>query len=383
VTAPSPQPALQVELAHRVHEQLVLDVSFELGAQCAVLFGKSGAGKTTVFRLISGLARPKHGVIRLDGSTLFDSSRSINVPLRARRIGMIFQDDRLFPHLEVAGNVQFGLQGWSRSTADLRVIEVAKLCNVSALLDRRVDTLSGGERQRVGLARALAPRPRLLLCDEPVSALDLPSRYLLIERLRAVQRAERIPLLFITHSPAEAIAIGDRLLLLSGGRIMADGPPLDVLAGSSLDAAPWGESIRNILQGTVTEGGSDTSQCVIALDGSDASVLRVSASPIPTGARVTLGIPADEILIASGQLDDRAIRLSARNRLPGIVEQVVAHGPSAEVVVRVGEARLTASVVRTAVDELAITPGCDVTVIIKARGIQILNVEPDAGWSGD
>ena len=108
--------------------------------------------------------------------------------------------------------------------------EVAALCGVEHLLDRHTETLSGGERQRVGLARALAPRPRLLLCDEPVSALDLANRHALLERIRAVQRAERIPMLYVTHSPAEAIALGSRLFLLDGGRIVAEGPPLEVLS---------------------------------------------------------------------------------------------------------------------------------------------------------
>jgi molybdate transport system ATP-binding protein len=289
---------------------------------------------------------------------------------------MIFQDDRLFPHLDIAANVRFGLQGWSRDKVAARVEEVAKLCDVSALLDRRVDGLSGGERQRVGLARALAPRPRLLLCDEPVSALDLPSRYLLIERLRAVQRVEGIPLLFITHSPAEAIAIGDRLLVLEEGRVVADGSPLEALAAASSDSRLWRESIRNIVHGRVDDDGCGSpTQCSVALDEASGVRLMLAASGLPPDARVTVAIPADEILLATGSLDAQPVRLSARNLLPGVVERVVSHGGSAEVVVVVGRTRLTASVVRAAVDDLGLGPGSPVTLIIKARGIQILNVE--------
>ena len=145
---------------------------------------------------------------------------------------MIFQDDCLFPHLNVAANIRFGLKGWPREQADARLAEVAALCGVEHLLERRPETLSGGERQRVGLARALAPRPRLLLCDEPVSALDLANRHALLDGLRAVQRAEGIPMLYVTHSPAEAIALGSRLFLLEEGRIVAEGPPLDVLSAA-------------------------------------------------------------------------------------------------------------------------------------------------------
>ena len=209
-----------------------LKLALRLGTECGVLFGASGAGKSTALRLIAGLERPTRGRVRLGSDVLFDSIRGIDRPLRNRRVGLIFQDDLLFPHLDVLGNVRFGLRGWDRTEADRRVEEVAALCGVGHLIGRNPTTLSGGERQRVGLARALAPRPRLLLCDEPISALDLSARDVLIDRLKAVQRAESIPVLYVTHSPAEAIALGSRLFLLAAGRLVDEGPPLDVLARS-------------------------------------------------------------------------------------------------------------------------------------------------------
>ena len=219
-------------MSHRVHPGLSLDISLRLGSEIGVVFGPSGAGKTTLLRLIAGLATPHAGHIQLDGRALLDTVRRVNQPLRHRRIGMIFQDDCLFPHLNVAANIRFGLKNWTRDEAGARLSLVSALCGVEHLLDRRPETLSGGERQRVGLARALAPRPRLLLCDEPVSALDLANRHSLLERIRAVQRTEGIPMLYVTHSPAEAIALGSRLFLLEHGRIVAEGPPLDVLGAA-------------------------------------------------------------------------------------------------------------------------------------------------------
>src|SRR5262249_12724081 len=147
--------------------------------------------------------------------------------LRNRRIGMIFQDDQLFPHLSVASNIGFGLKGYERATARARLAEVAALCGVEKLLQRAPATLSGGERQRVGLARAIAPRPQLLLCDEPVSALDLANRHALLEQLRLVQQTLAIPMLYVTHSLAEALALGSRLFRLEAGRIVAEGTPLE------------------------------------------------------------------------------------------------------------------------------------------------------------
>ena len=162
---------------------------------------------------------------------------------------MIFQDDCLFPHLNVAG--QYSLRAQGLAARPGRQPGWPKWPRSAAWSDCWTGvpaTLSGGERQRVGLARALAPRPRLLLCDEPVSALDLANRHALLERLRAVQRAEAIPMLYVTHSPAEAIALGSRLFLLEQGRIVAEGPPLDVLAAAGArrrGSIPW-EDVRNV-----------------------------------------------------------------------------------------------------------------------------------------
>ena len=205
---------LDVRLIRRIHAGLTVDVSLRLGTEIGVLFGPSGSGKTSILRLITGLSRPDQGYVRLGDTTLFDATRGIDEPLRLRRIGMIFQDDLLFPHLNVAENIRFGLRRKSRAERQSRLAEMATLCGVEHLLDRWPSTLSGGERQRVGLARTLAPRPRILLCDEPVSALDLPNRQTLIERLRTVQSSEGIPVLYVTHSPAEAVTVGTRLFLL-------------------------------------------------------------------------------------------------------------------------------------------------------------------------
>ena len=200
-----PNSILDVRLIRRIHAGLTVDVTLRLGTEIGVLFGPSGSGKTSILRLITGLSRPDQGYVRLGETMLFDATRGIDEPLRLRRIGMIFQDDLLFPHLSVADNIRFGLRGKNRAQRQSRLAEIALLCGVEHLLDRRPSTLSGGERQRVGLARTLAPRPRILLCDEPVSALDLPNRQTLIERLRAVQNSEGIPVLYVTHNPAEAV----------------------------------------------------------------------------------------------------------------------------------------------------------------------------------
>jgi molybdate transport system ATP-binding protein len=359
--------ALDARLARRVHPGLELDVALALDRECGVVFGASGAGKTTLLRLIAGLETPDRGSVRLDGVVLFDAEARINLPLRDRRIGMIFQHDLLFPHLSVAGNIRYGLRGRPRAEAEARLAEVAALCGVGPLLDRRPATLSGGERQRVGLARALAPRPRLLLCDEPVSALDLDSRHALIERLRAVQRAEDIPVLYVTHSPAEAIALGNRLVLLAHGRVVDQGPPLDVLAAARSGSATPLTGVQNVFEAKVEGHIAAGGETRLRLLGGPTLIVPLHSRS--TGSPVRVAVRADDVLLARGPIAG----LSARNLIAGTVERVVPHGAEAEVLVRTGAVTWIASVVAAAVADLALHPGADVHLIVKARSCHVLD----------
>ncbi len=364
-----PTDVLDVRLEHRVHAGLTIEAGLRLGGEIGVVFGPSGAGKTTLLRLIAGLARPDSGRIRLDGETLFDSSRRIDRRLRDRRIGMIFQDDRLFPHLSVAGNIRFGLKGWRRAEAHARLAEVAALCGVDRLLDRSPETLSGGERQRVGLARALAPCPRLLLCDEPVSALDLDSRHAMVRRLRDVRRALAIPMLYVTHSVAEAVALGSRLFLLEQGRIVAEGPPLDVLAAArrSDDGSIPFEGVLNVFSARVEDHAPELNATRLRLD--DGPELIVGFLDRPAGNTLLVEIRADDILLARHPVAG----LSARNQVPGTVERIVRRGPEAEAVIRTIGLNWIVSLVEPAVAQLALEPGTEVHMIIKARSCHVID----------
>jgi molybdate transport system ATP-binding protein len=358
---------LEVKLAHRVHPGLSLDIGFRLGREIGVLFGLSGAGKSTILRLIAGLIRPDSGSIRLGRTSLLDSSKKIEVRLQRRQIGLIFQNDLLFPHLSVERNVRFGLDRWPRRDADARVSEVSALCGIGRLLDRDPAMLSGGERQRVGLARALAPRPRLLLCDEPVSALDLEARQALIDRIKRVQRSESIPVLYVTHSTDEALALGHRLFLLAGGRIVAEGPPLDVLASR---ASTESIRLRNLFE-TVVEANSleDQETTLRIIDGPLLVVPKREGRP---GDRLRLVIDADEIVLAKGPIG----AISARNLVEGTVERVVMHGLEAEVLVRTGRVIWVVGVVGSTVGSLGLIEGAEVRMIVKSRSCRILRDEP-------
>jgi molybdate transport system ATP-binding protein len=358
-------PILDIRLLRRIHDGLSIDLTVRLGTEIGVLFGPSGSGKTSILRLITGLSRPDAGSVRLGGAVLFDSEKGIDEPLRRRRIGMIFQDDLLFPHLRVGDNIRFGLREKPRALRDVRVAEVAALCGVEHLLYRRPETLSGGERQRVGLARVLAPKPRLLLCDEPVSALDLPNRRTLIERLRAVQRALQIPVLYVTHSPAEAIDVGERLFLLERGRVLAEGPPLDVLAGAGDASLVQLEGVSNRLPARIEEHLAGHGATRLRIESGPALIVPFLEGQIGTAALVE--VRADDILLARGPISG----LSAQNLIQGRVDRVLTHGSEAEVLIRTGGVTWIVSVVAPAIEQLSLSPGIDVHMIIKARSCHV------------
>jgi len=373
-------PALRARLRRRIHARLTIDLELAAGPEIVGLFGRSGAGKTSVLRLIAGLERPDDGEVVLDGRTVFRKSPRRWVPLRERGIGLIFQHDLLFPHLDVAANLSFGLKGCPRAEAEARVERVAELCGVTGLLDRRPATLSGGERQRVGLARALAPRPKLLLADEPFSALDLKARDELVDRLRLVQRAERIPVLYVTHSPSEAIALTDRILVIEAGRIIAEGPPLDVLAERAALPGARGtpiEGLRNVFAASIA--GHDAGSTRLAIEGGP--TLIVPSVDRSVGAPVVVSVRADDIILAR----EPVAGLSARNLIPGRVDRLVPHGSEVEVVLRSGRTEWLVSLVAGAVEALALQPGAEAFMMIKARGCRVSldprRSEPPSGES--
>lgn len=216
---------LEAAVTYR-RDGFMLDAEFALHVPWTVLFGASGAGKTTLLRILAGLARPTSGAIRLGERPLLDTNRNVAVAPGQRRIGFVMQQAALFPHLTARENIAFGLHGWTWHERELRTEEMLRQFEIEALADRRPRQLSGGERQRVALAQALAPKPELLLLDEPFNALDAASRTAMIGKLRAT----RVPVLYVSHDLGDAWQVNADALLLEGGRITARGEARSVLA---------------------------------------------------------------------------------------------------------------------------------------------------------
>jgi len=201
-----------------------LDIAFASSRGITALLGPSGAGKTLTLRAIAGLLRPQAGRIALGDRVLFDATHRINVPARDRHVGYVFQQYALFPHLSVAENIAYGLHGQPRDERDARVAEMLELVGLADLARRQPRALSGGQQQRVALARSIAPRPSLLLLDEPLAALDAPLRKRLGAELRALHDRTGIPMVLVTHDPAEAMRIADSVVHIDAGRVSTPSP---------------------------------------------------------------------------------------------------------------------------------------------------------------
>ncbi len=213
---------------------LKLSVAFQAAGGATALFGPSGAGKTSVVNMIAGLVTPDRGAITIDDTVLFDAAKGISVPPYRRRIGYVFQEGRLFPHLSVAQNLDYGrrMSGQPRDAAEL--VRIAALLDIGHLLERRPGKLSGGERQRVAVGRALLMRPRLLLLDEPLASLDAGHKREILPYLVRLRDEAAIPLVYVTHTPAEVRRIATTVVRLDNGRVVATGG-LELLKDAELD----------------------------------------------------------------------------------------------------------------------------------------------------
>jgi molybdate transport system ATP-binding protein len=275
-----------------------LDVQFEIAPGFTILFGASGAGKTTVLDCIAGLQRPESGRVAIGGVALFDSQEGHDLPAHRRRIGYLFQTLALFPHMSVRQNIEYGLGSLERDERAGRVDEIAGSFGISGLMDRRPSGISGGERQRVALARALVTRPRVLLLDEPLTALDAATKSRIIDDLRRWNERHAVPILYVTHERAEVYALGERVLVLQAGKLLADGLPQDVLGRPQFESVAQLAGFENVFDCTVAASHDEQGTMTCRVAGSDVA-LEVPMSRVDAARTVRVGIRAGDILVAT------------------------------------------------------------------------------------
>lgn len=355
---------LRVALRKQLGE-FALDASFSAPTPgVTALFGRSGCGKSTLISLIAGLLRPDSGHALIGDDVLFDSTRDFSLDARHRRIGVVFQDARLFPHFSVEGNLRYGARRVPRGTpATASFDEVVNLLALERLLARRPWDLSGGEKQRVALGRALLSQPRLLLLDEPLASLDMARREEVLPYLERLRDHARIPIVYVSHQFDEVLRLATRVVLLDAGRVIADGDIATVSRIPELRAIVGSDSVGAVITGTVER--TDATGLATLRMGDAEFTIEAEAQP---GQRMQLQVLARDVIIAT----EAPRALSVRNVVPARVVAVVPDSGHA-VLVELDIGRTTtllARITARAAEELALAPGKPVWALVKAVSLR-------------
>jgi len=374
VAALATAPAMSSELEVRIRKRFpnpegsfLLNVHFRALAGFTILFGASGAGKTTLLDCIAGLADPDEGRIAIGGEAAYDSDGKRNIAAWKRKIGYVLQDLALFPHLTAEQNVAYGLQRLSATERQSRSREMLNAFRIDHLRDRRPAQISGGERQRVALARALVTEPRTLLLDEPLAALDRPMKSQIIADLRKWNQHNRIPILFVTHSGEEVFALGEEVIVLEAGKIVAQGRPKDVMHAPRLETVAQLAGFENVFYATVVAVNENrgTMTCRIGKGPLELETPLVRSEP---GSRLRVGIQAGDILLAT----ESPRGLSARNVVAGTIQRLEQREGIVSAGVDCSGTEFDIHLTLAAREALKLAPGKKVWVVIKTHSCHLL-----------
>jgi molybdate transport system ATP-binding protein len=351
---------LSVLLRHRFGA-FDLNVAFTAGPGVTALFGRSGAGKTTIVNAVAGLLKPDTAQITLDG-VVFNDARHF-LPPHKRRVGYVFQDARLFPHLTVAQNLDYAARFGARPKGPGRERDrIIEMLGIGTLLTRRPATLSGGERQRVALGRALLAQPRLLLMDEPLAALDGPRKAEILPYLERLKAEAGMPILYVSHAVDEVARLADHMVLLAQGRVARQGPLFDVMADPAAVPLLGVREAGAVLRARVEAHGSDGLSTVRVAAGA-VQLLGVQA---PVGAEIRLRVLAQDVLLSLQE----PTGISAQNILPVTITAIrTGDGPGAAIALDAAGDAMLARVTSRAVAAMDLKPGQRLFAIIKATSV--------------
>jgi molybdate transport system ATP-binding protein len=354
-------------------QEFVLEVEFQAAPGFTILFGPSGAGKTTLLDCVAGLAQPDSGRIVIGDRTLFDAAQNgdrpaVNLPVAKRRVGYVFQSLALFPHLTVEQNVQYGLAPLPPPERAAQASAILQAFRISHLAQRYPREISGGESQRTALARTLVTDPAALLLDEPLAALDASTKSKIIDDLRQWNQAHRIPILYVTHSREEVFALGERVIVLETGRIVAQGTPHEVITAPLQETVAQLVGFENIFDATVESVHPErgTMSCLISGDGGPV-LLETPLVRGGVGEALRVGIRAGDILLATAA----PVGLSARNIIPGRITSIEQR--DVIVVARVNcRIEMEVHLTLAARDSLQLAPGREVWLVIKTHSCHLM-----------
>ncbi len=347
---------VSIRLVRRLSD-FTLDVAVDCPYPVTAIFGPSGSGKTTLLNLVAGLLRPDRGEISIDGEALFSSEGGVDLPPERRRVGYVFQDELLFPHLTVWENLRYGHDLLRPEDRRFEVDRIVDLLALGPLLERRPDRLSGGEQQRVALGRAILTSPRLLLMDEPLASLDRGLKDRIIPYLRHIRSDLGIPMLYVSHSVAEILELTGQVIVLKEGRVVAHGDFFEVAHKPEVLPLVEAHGFENVLPVDVI------SNTWVRYAGQE---LRVPPCGRTGGGRIFIGIRANDIILCR----ERPTGLSVRNALTGRILEVSEVEGKQLVYVDVGK-RLAVEVTPEAVAELSLKAGESVVCLVKTHSIRI------------
>lgn len=360
---------LTVSLTHRF-AGFTLDASFTAPPGVTALFGRSGSGKTTIVNAVAGLLTPTQGRITLNDTTLLNTATNQSLPPHRRRIGYVFQDARLFPHLTVRQNLLYG-RWFAPKTQGPSLTHITDLLGIAALLHRRPGALSGGERQRVALGRAILSNPQLLLMDEPLAALDDARKAEILPYLERLRDDLHLPILYVSHSMAEVARLATTIVLLDAGRVTAAGPAADILSDPATAQSFGLRETGAILQATIEDQETD-GLTRLATPAGPLWLPRITAT---TGSHLRLRILAQDIMLSL----TRPQGISALNVLPATISDIhLGEGPGALIQLRAGDATLLARITRRSATTLALQPGQKIYAVLKAVSVAQENVGTSA-----
>ena len=348
----------------KTYGQFRLGLDLELSRGVTALYGPNGSGKSTTLDCIAGLVAPDSGELRLGGRALFSSQERVNLPPERRRVGYVFQESLLFPHLTVLENILYGYRRTPEAHRRVEIDTLVELLALQPLLKRRPAGLSGGEARRVALARALATSPELLLLDEPLAFLDGAHRGRALRSLKALRQQMGLSMLYVSHAISEVLALADQAIALKEGAVVASGTPHGVLRHPDVRPLVAGEALENLLEVELVEHRAASGLTRARLGPHDLWLPHVDGQASGT---VSVSIRAADILLAS----EAPRGLSARNVLRGAVVEVGDLGPAALVTADIG-VPLLVEVSPEARESLGLIPGREIYLIIKANSIAVL-----------
>jgi len=342
-----------------------LDTSFALENPVTGLFGSSGSGKSTLLNLIAGLKQADKGWIRLNGNHLFCQETNINLPANKRKIGLVFQDSQLFPHLTVSNNLSYGYHRTEKKLRRFEPTEIIDLLEIGHLLTKRPNQLSGGEKQRVALGRALLASPQLLLLDEPLASLDQGLKGQILPFLKRVKDELKLPMVYVSHSMEEILHLTDHLVVINDGKILGDGDFYDVIKTKAVKGIANAMGLENIITANIIGHDTESGHSIAEIQGH--TLLLPLADNLSKGDSCYISIRSNEIAIAKHHI----AHISIQNQIKGKIISYTKNTSCVSLIIDIGTV-LTVDITPKAFSELGLRQGNEVYCLIKAQSFSFL-----------